>query len=273
MRAIFGGDYMGPVEDILAPIDGQERHALEIGTRTGTWIQAMATQFPHVQFRTLDVVPMIPHVPRQNVIFEAYDFTQRLQLEDESQDVVFLNLVSEMVKDYRTVLREAYRVLRPGGLIHIKDYNGHFWDPEDALKLARLQPASQTYRFRKIVGQKAASLGIDPDTCEKVPQWLEPDSDLWDNGQKGFKEIMSIMRTCPLYPHESLSCASHVDARISPYVRRLTEISMWDTCGLLKDSGLEDKEAENLVNETLGELRQHNNCVLFKAYCIYAIKL
>jgi hypothetical protein len=57
----------------------------------------MATEFPHVQFRSLDVAPIIAHNPRPNIIFEVYDFTEGLLLEDTSQDVVFLNMVMEIV--------------------------------------------------------------------------------------------------------------------------------------------------------------------------------
>jgi hypothetical protein len=59
--------------------------------------QNIAIEFPHVQFRSLDVVPLIAHAPRANIVFEVYDFTEGLMLEDASQDVVFLNIVMEMV--------------------------------------------------------------------------------------------------------------------------------------------------------------------------------
>ncbi|KAG9081511.1 hypothetical protein FRC06_005524, partial [Ceratobasidium sp. 370] len=93
---VFGGEYIGPVKEMLAPVAGWQRQALELGTRSGTWIQAMATEFPHVQFRTLDLIPMVAHTPRPNVVFEVYDFTEGLMLPDGSQDVVFLNAVLEM---------------------------------------------------------------------------------------------------------------------------------------------------------------------------------
>jgi hypothetical protein len=57
----------------------------------------MATEFPHVRFRSLDLAPIIPHVPRPNITFEVYDFTEGLLLKDASQDIVFLNVVVELV--------------------------------------------------------------------------------------------------------------------------------------------------------------------------------
>ncbi|QRW02667.1 methyltransferase domain protein [Ceratobasidium sp. AG-Ba] len=56
----------------------------------------MASEFPHVHFRSVDVIPMVPHVQHPNPTFEVYDFTEGLLLEDESQDVVFLNIILEI---------------------------------------------------------------------------------------------------------------------------------------------------------------------------------
>ncbi|QRV90563.1 methyltransferase domain protein [Ceratobasidium sp. AG-Ba] len=270
-KSVFGGNYVGPVKDILAPIEGRELRALELGTTTGTWIQAVATEFPHVQFRTLDVVPMIPHVPQHNIVFEVYDFAEGLRLEDESQDVVFVNLVLELVKDYRALLREVYRVLRPGGLIHVNDYNPGLWDPDDVTKLAeRTNPRG--FRFTIIVREAISALGVDPETCDKLPRWLAPGSEVWDNDQGGFKDIKSEERIYPFFPHDGHSCMNTIDASVSPYVRHFGATSLWDMTGLLKDHGLTHEEAVELIGGTLEEAKHHEGCTMFKIYCIYGTK-
>ena len=60
-------------------------------------LQEMATEFPHVKFRSLDVVPITAHIPRPNIVFEVYDITEGLLLGDNSQDIVFVNVAIEMV--------------------------------------------------------------------------------------------------------------------------------------------------------------------------------
>lgn len=48
----------------------------------------MASEFPHAEFISLDLVPMVPHVPRSNITFEVYDLYAGLAEPDESFDIV-----------------------------------------------------------------------------------------------------------------------------------------------------------------------------------------
>ncbi|QRV97632.1 methyltransferase domain protein [Ceratobasidium sp. AG-Ba] len=287
-RSIFGGDYVGPVREMLAPLRGRKRQVLELGTRIGTWIQTMATQFPHVQFRTVDVVPMMPHVPRHNVVFEVYDFTEKIEMDDESQDAVFFNNVLEVVRivmlgigayidlaqatDYHGLIREAHRVLRPGGLIYINDFNPGFWDPADITTHPR-HTNPRGCHLLDIVRQRMTSVGVDPDTCDQLPRWLAPGSEVWTEGQKGFKGVESVMAPFPGYPHDGCPCMDRVEVSAVSYFRHVAIMSMRDLLGVVKDSGVEDGEAERLIEDTIGELKQHERCVLFKSYCIYGIKI
>ncbi|KAG8782299.1 hypothetical protein FRC12_020977 [Ceratobasidium sp. 428] len=272
LNCIFGGNYVGPVKEALAPTGGRRRQALELGTGPGTWVQAMATEFSHVQFRTVDVVPMVSHVPRHNIVFEVYDFTEGLLLEDQSQDVVFLNIVLEIVKDHRALLHETYRVLRPGGLIHVSGFHPHFWDWENISKPAR-RTNPRACHFVDLLHQHLSKIGIDSDRGEKLLQWLAPNSDLWDQAQSGFKNIESVVRTYPAYPHEGYPCMDQIDARISPYLRQLMIQFLKDTADLIKGSAVDHQEVEQLLEDTLEELSRHEGCTLAKVYCMHAIKV
>ncbi|KAG9098054.1 hypothetical protein FS749_004824 [Ceratobasidium sp. UAMH 11750] len=269
---IFGGNYIGPAK-ALAPLAGRKREALELGTRAGTWVQEMAKEFPDVHFRTIDVAPIIAHAPCSNITFEVYDFTQGLLLPNDSQDAVFLNIVFELVKDYRALLREAHRVLRPGGLLYINDFNPHLWDAQNtSIPAYRTNPVG--CRVFDLARAQIAKFGIDPDTCDKLPRWLAPESDLWGTraGGGGFENIRTIIKAYPAYPHDGMPCALKPDPRLAPYIAHLSVLGTRDMYSILRDGGMEEEQAERLVEEMIEEMRRPECCALLKPYCVYAFK-
>ncbi|KAG8736782.1 hypothetical protein FRC10_008944 [Ceratobasidium sp. 414] len=245
----------------------------------------MATEFPHVHFRSLDVAPIMAHVPRPNIVFEVYNFAEGLLLDDSSQDVVFLNVVfglvsqptplpqsrlvkvETQVKDYPALIREAHRVLRPGGLIHIRDFDTVLYDPENVSQPARhTNPAG--CRTLDTVRNVLAQMGLDPQTFEHLSHWLASEP----NGTAGFENIQDMTKMFPLYPHESAICGHKVDPRIAPYLEHFALMSFRDTTSILLDAGMEASEANSLIEETIMELRSPGNCVLMKLPCVYAVK-
>ncbi|QRV92914.1 methyltransferase domain protein [Ceratobasidium sp. AG-Ba] len=274
-KSVFGGDYDGPVGEILAPTEGKKCYALELGTKTGTWIQSMATEFPHVQFRSLDVIPMMPHTQRSNIVFEVYDFTERILLEDESQDAVFLNFVMERIRNYPALLQEVHRVLRPGGFLHICDYSPYMWDPEDLSRHA-IQKSPIGYSFRDIVRKQGSTMGMEMDVLSKLPGWLTPGSTLWNpavNKNMGFEQVRVIERTYPLYPHDGYPCMSLLEPHIAQFEQYLAVTATQDTFGVLRDSGMEEKDAEGLIERVIIEMKQHTYCSHTKKYRIHALKI
>lgn len=51
----------------------------------------MASEFPHVDFTSVDTIPLVPHVPRSNILgYEVYDLYNGTAETDESFDVVHM---------------------------------------------------------------------------------------------------------------------------------------------------------------------------------------
>ncbi|KAB5588897.1 Methyltransferase domain containing protein [Ceratobasidium theobromae] len=274
-KYLYGRNYFGPVGEILRFAPGRRYKVLELGTRDGTWIQEMATEFPHVQFRSLDIVPIIAHAPRPNIVFEAYDFTRGLLQEDSSQDIVFLNVAMELVKDYRALLLEAHRVLKPGGLIHIREYNLQLWDPQDPSEpVGGANPASS--RLISTARRALSKSGVDPDICDRLPQWLTPNSDLWKhlgpNQARGFERISSTTRVFPAYPHERHACSFKIDPFMVSIMAHYVVMTVRDMYGILRDGGLEVDEANGLIDAMVEELKNPEKCMLAKLHCTYAMK-
>ncbi|KAG9119610.1 hypothetical protein FRC07_005297, partial [Ceratobasidium sp. 392] len=89
LRLCIGHNYVGPVATHLRhDPQGPRKRVLDVGTQQGSWVQEMATEFPHVEFVSLDVSPMAAHIPRENISFEVYDLYAGLAEPDASFDMV-----------------------------------------------------------------------------------------------------------------------------------------------------------------------------------------
>ncbi|KAF8750863.1 S-adenosyl-L-methionine-dependent methyltransferase [Rhizoctonia solani] len=117
MKLMIGSNYFGPVLEILQPHPTRRKRVLDVFTADGTWAQEMATEFPHVDFVSLDMIPLVPHAPRPNISFEVYDVYNGLAEPDASFDIVHARRTITQFRDYNSFLREIHRVLKPGGLI------------------------------------------------------------------------------------------------------------------------------------------------------------
>jgi hypothetical protein len=76
-------------------------------------VQEMASEFPHAQFISLDLVPMIPHVPRPNITFEVYDLYAGLAEPDESFDIIHARDCINSVSQQPTFPGTAPSLLSP----------------------------------------------------------------------------------------------------------------------------------------------------------------
>jgi hypothetical protein len=54
-------------------------------------VREMAAEFPHVDFTSVDTVPLVPHARHANILgYEVYDLYNGIAEEDETFDVVHL---------------------------------------------------------------------------------------------------------------------------------------------------------------------------------------
>jgi len=102
--------------DILGRLGG--RLVLELGCGTGKNTSFLAGRFENVcavDFSTGMLSRARERVAATNVAFLQADIQQRWPCEDQTADLVTINLVLEHVAELRPVFTEASRVLRPGG--------------------------------------------------------------------------------------------------------------------------------------------------------------
>lgn len=113
-----------------------------------------------------------------NLTFETGDVYD-LQYEDASFDVVHAHQVLQHLREPIAALREMRRVLRPGGVLAVRDadYGGMVWAPES--------PALT--RWMEIYQAMGAELGVEPNAGRHLLGWtqeagfdrIEPGASVW----------------------------------------------------------------------------------------------
>lgn len=98
-----------------------ERH-LDMGAGWGHLIERLRTRYPNMKSCGLDYNPS--HFPLKDVPIAHCDFSaDSLPHEDEAFDLITFTEVCEHLENFRHAIREAARVLKPGGLLVVSTPN------------------------------------------------------------------------------------------------------------------------------------------------------
>lgn len=176
LKLVLGCNYVGPVashlrHDPLAP----RKRVLDIGTQQGTWVQEMATEFPHVDFVSLDFSPMAPHTPRRNITFEVYDLYAGLAEGDASFDMIHVRHTANKVGNYRFLMQELHRVLRPGGLFISGEFENEIYEAENP-DVPLVDAVPRLSRALGLVRQALAAQNVTVDAGRRLPDILAESS-------------------------------------------------------------------------------------------------
>ncbi|KAI2638000.1 S-adenosyl-L-methionine-dependent methyltransferase [Hypomontagnella submonticulosa] len=101
----------------LAPIPDDVQHVLDIGTGSGIWVIDFADTHPNAEVTGTDLSPTQPLWVPPNVRFELEDCTQPWTFPEGRFDFVHMRYLFGAVADWNELLRQAYRVTRPGGWV------------------------------------------------------------------------------------------------------------------------------------------------------------
>ncbi|KAG8738131.1 hypothetical protein FRC10_007253 [Ceratobasidium sp. 414] len=270
-------NYWGPVEQVLAPTPGEteRKKVLDMVTAEGSWVQEMAQQFPHVDFLSVDYVPLTAHIPRPNIAFEVYDLYNGFAVPDASFDMVHIRQATAHTRNPKDLIRDVYRVLKPGGLFLFGDTEVEGYDvmdPEVPVgdNLPRLTAGSQFVR------QALSQQGVNPYLGRDLPELLSPESELWlprqglDGGKQiGFRDIRFKKYLIPAntWPEDAYSKAL---GRLAGQVWKSMWRSMEVPCQLF---GMDPVSAKQLVQGAVDDLDRTDVAVAARHHVIYAYKI
>ncbi|KAF9239465.1 S-adenosyl-L-methionine-dependent methyltransferase [Melanogaster broomeanus] len=171
LRDLLGSHYVGPVKEVLALEPGQQKRVLDLCTGTGQWLMDMASQFSHVRFSGVDIVPIATRRPLANAQFEILDVTQPLRWPDGVMDFVHARSVSLAVPNYPEMLREATRVLRRGG-VFLSGEIGRYVAFAPGYPGNPAVDAPGATRFYNLVNDLLDRVGL-PEITNDIPRWLD----------------------------------------------------------------------------------------------------
>ncbi|KAH9929392.1 S-adenosyl-L-methionine-dependent methyltransferase [Fomitopsis serialis] len=168
LYSLIGAHFKGPVRDVLRPVHGLQRQAVDLGTGTGRWVMDVAGQFPHVRFSGIDIVPIQTRHPLRNVWFEMHDLDEPLGYAPGSVDLIHARDIHLAVRDFPRLLREVARALRPGGLYISGEWFGY---PvmKDGSRISERAP--RIHRFFDLVNYYLGRDGIGF-VAASIPEWV-----------------------------------------------------------------------------------------------------
>ncbi|PPQ72036.1 hypothetical protein CVT26_006726 [Gymnopilus dilepis] len=253
----FGANYVGPVADVLRAVDNpdQPKRVLDLCTGTGKWVMKMAEEFPAVDFRGFDIVPITTRYPRPNVHFEIDDINARFRWRSGTFDLVNARAIAMAVRNYRQVLEEIARVLRPGGL-----FISYEWATQPAfhprLQLDPAAHAPASSRFHDAVNSAL--------TNRRGLQQIVVDLSSVLAETSGFTDIRPCQYHIPIGAwHEDPAMQS-----IGAACLRANERYAQSVRPFLVDSGWSEADVDTMLDNYIHEIRSVNGLVsvLFTAH-------
>lgn len=272
LKLALGSNYFGPVQETLAENpDGRRKRVLDLLTADGSWVREMAAEFPHVDFTSIDTVPLVPHARCSNILsYEVYDLYNGIAEEDELFDVVHLRYAMSKIRDLPALILEVHRVLRPGGLFLYGEYENDAFDASTEDHSTSITAPYLT-RSASLSREAFGAQGVYANACKDVPPLLDPDCALWEGEEvrKGFTGIRGEARMIPAGPWPSTP-----QAREAGLITQHVWCEMWRNLRpLFISHGMTAEEAEELIDGTIAELMNPGSRQLYAKYhVLYAFK-
>ncbi|CAG8523406.1 9620_t:CDS:2 [Paraglomus occultum] len=148
-KLLWGGHFSSPITEELA----LGINVLDVGCGGGSWISAMATNFPLSSFVGIDISPLFPEDNPPNSAFIKCDVHDGLPFPSNSFDFIFQGFLVVSI-DWQSwsekVIKELIRVTKPGGYIEIMDMDAEAMNPGEIGR-----------KYNHIMSTKFADAGIN----------------------------------------------------------------------------------------------------------------
>ncbi|KZT27548.1 S-adenosyl-L-methionine-dependent methyltransferase [Neolentinus lepideus HHB14362 ss-1] len=172
---VMGGKYPPPMDEVLAEDgSGQTKACIDLGCGSGCWIRDVALDYPHCSAVAVDLVPMQAAIMPPNLRSEVDDINLGLEHFYGAFDVVHTRLVSSGIRDYAGLIDHMTRVLRPGGLLELFEFDFRVYDESKKpyiCNLNVLQPP-WTPLWMAMAHQAVRRRGGNVDAANLLERWV-----------------------------------------------------------------------------------------------------
>jgi len=258
------GKYPPGLEEIMEDnVPGETKACLDLGCGSGSWIMEVARDFPHCSAVAVDLVPMqSPSMPA-NCRSEVDDINLGLEHFYGDFNVVHARLISSGIKDYAGLIDQISRVLRPGGMIDLMEFDFHAYDSN----YQRIEPTTSSIsgpwwpQWLAFANLAARNRGGNVDAATHLHKWVSE--------HPAFENIVYRDYWVPV---------SHWPTN-DEFMRRMGTYMRDDILAFLKSgrplllgSGVPESLVDEMQFKAERELKEARTCHYIRCQSVYATK-
>lgn len=152
---------------IMAPINKELSHALDLGTGTGIWAIDFADSHPECQVVGVDLSPIQPNFVPPNCKFEIDDYESEWTFKQKF-DLIHGRLMVTSMADPRALFKRVYDNMAPGGWFELQDLCMPLRSDDDTMP-----ESSAFYQWNEIFRQAVEKMGRDTTWAAEYKTWMQ----------------------------------------------------------------------------------------------------
>ncbi|WAO95543.1 Hypothetical protein NCS54_01317200 [Fusarium falciforme] len=168
-----------------APLKDPQK-IVDIGTGTGSWAIDMGDEYPGAEVIGIDLSPIQPPWVPPNVRFLVDDAEAPWLFGQDSLDLVHMRNMSTAIKDWDTLLGQAYSNLKPGGWIELPEFRWVYGCDDGTM-----HPDYTPPKMVANIKEGLAKFGVDMHASEKNEERIR---------KAGFVNVRHQIKKVPVGP-------------------------------------------------------------------------